>query len=113
MISLCEIQGLKETLDTILSQLDVCQKALNDFLKEKRSKFTRFYFIGDDDLLEILGKSTNPLVIQTYLKKLFAGIFKVDFNKDNSTIIAMKSSAGEVVKLSAPVKITEEVKVWL
>ncbi|RXG65512.1 Dynein heavy chain 2, axonemal, partial [Armadillidium vulgare] len=31
---------------------------------EKRSSFPRFYFIGDDDLLEILGQSTNPEVIQ-------------------------------------------------
>ena len=41
--------------------------------KEKRSAFPRFYFIGDDDLLEILGQSTNPSVIQSHLKKLFAG----------------------------------------
>lgn len=41
----------------------MCQKALNDFLEEKRSKFSRFYFIGDDDLLEILGQAKNPAVI--------------------------------------------------
>ena len=113
VIALCDIGGLKETLDTILSQLDVCQKALNDFLEEKRSKFPRFYFIGDDDLLEILGQATNPVVIQTHLKKLFAGIFKVDFNQDNSAIVTMLSSAGEVVDLSSPVQITEDVEIWL
>ena len=32
---------------------------------------------GDDDLLEILGQSKNPAVIQSHLKKLFAGIHKV------------------------------------
>lgn len=100
-------------MDTILSQLDVCQKALNDYLEEKRSRFPRFYFIGDDDLLEILGQATNPTVIQTHLKKLFAGIYKVDFNPSNSAIVAMKSSAGEVVDLSSPVKITEDVETWL
>jgi len=42
-------------------------------LQEKRSAFPRFYFIGDDDLLEILGQATNPSVIQSHLKKLFAG----------------------------------------
>ncbi len=36
-----------------------------------------FYFLGDDDLLEILGQSKNPAVIQSHLKKLFAGIHKV------------------------------------
>ena len=42
---------------------------------------TRFYFLGDDDLLEILGQSKNPAVIQSHLKKLFAGIHKVKFSQ--------------------------------
>lgn len=40
-------------------------------VEDKRSAFSRFYFLGDDDLLEILGQSTNPAVIQQHLKKLF------------------------------------------
>lgn len=92
VMSLCEIHGLNDTLTTILTQLDMCQKALNDYLEEKRQKFSRFYFIGDDDLLEILGQAQNPVVIQTHLKKLFSGIHKVEFAKDNSTIKAMISS---------------------
>ena len=32
--------------------------------QEKRLAFPRFYFLGDDDLLEILGQATNPQVIQ-------------------------------------------------
>lgn len=46
-------------------------------LQEKRSAFPRFYFIGDDDLLEILGQATNPHVIQSHLKKLFGGLFSL------------------------------------
>lgn len=95
VVSLCDVHGLKETLETILSQLDMCQKALNSYLEEKRSKFSRFYFIGDDDLLEILGQAKNPAVIQSHLKKLFAGIFKVDLVDGNTTIRSMISSAGE------------------
>jgi dynein heavy chain 2 len=63
VVSICEIHGIKDTLETIMNQLDQCQKALNSFLEEKRSKFSRFYFIGDDDLLEILGQAKNPAVI--------------------------------------------------
>jgi hypothetical protein len=35
-------------LPTMLDQLERCQKALADFLEEKRSRFPRFYFIGDE-----------------------------------------------------------------
>ena len=38
--------GLTEKLPVMIDQLDRCQKALSDFLEEKRSKFPRFYFIG-------------------------------------------------------------------
>jgi dynein heavy chain 2 len=103
VVSLCDVPGIKETLETILSQLDMCQKALNSYLEEKRSKFSRFYFIGDDDLLEILGQAKNPVVIQTHLKKLFAGIFKVELSENNTKIKSMISSAGEYVPLLNPV----------
>ena len=57
VVSLCRIKGIRATLSTLLDQLGRCQKSLNEFLEEKRSAFPRFYFIGDDDLLEILGAS--------------------------------------------------------
>jgi dynein heavy chain 2 len=80
VMTLTNVIGLKDMLDMTLDQLERCQKALNEFLEDKRSKFPRFYFIGDDDLLEILGQSRNPNVIQSHLKKLFAGIAKVEFS---------------------------------
>ena len=80
-------------------------------LQEKRSQFPRFYFIGDDDLLEILGQATNATVIQSHLKKLFAGIHNVAFDEQCKKILAMKSLAGETVLLKRPVTITPEVEV--
>jgi dynein heavy chain 2, cytosolic len=86
---------------------------LNDYLEEKRQKFSRFYFIGDEDLLEILGQSKNPTIIQLHLKKLFAGIHKVDFGKNNTEIKAMISSVGEYVPLSSAVVVQDDVEIWL
>ncbi|CAM9134653.1 unnamed protein product [Chrysoparadoxa australica] len=105
--------GIKNTLDTSLDQLERCQKALADFLEEKRTAMPRFYFIGDDDLLEILGQATNPAVIQAHLKKLFQGINTVEFDENQTAITAMLSSAGERVELEAPVRITDRVEEWL
>lgn len=104
---------LADKLKSMLDQLERCQKALTEFLEAKRSAMPRFYFIGDDDLLEILGQAKNPLVIQSHLKKLFQGIHKVKFNADNTQIIGMVSSAGEVVDLETPVQVSEKVEEWL
>jgi len=91
----------------------VCNVVVIITWQEKRSSFPRFYFIGDDDLLEILGQSTNPAVIQTHLKKLFAGIHSVEFDSAQTTIVAMKSLDGEVVPLINQVKVTAQVEVSL
>ena len=73
----------------------------------------RFYFLGDDDLLEILGQAKNPRVIQSHLKKLFQGVHKVGFSEDGTRIVSMHSLEGEDVPLVTPVRITELVEEWL
>ena len=35
------------------------QKALGDFLEDQRAAFPRFYFVGDEDLLEIIGNTKD------------------------------------------------------
>ncbi|KAI2656493.1 Cytoplasmic dynein 2 heavy chain 1 [Labeo rohita] len=111
--SLTTRAGIRNSLVTILDQLQRCQKSLNEFLEEKRSAFPRFYFIGDDDLLEILGQATNPTVIHTHLKKLFAGISSVEFDQSFQSITAMKSLEGETVPLQNTISISNDVEVWL
>jgi dynein heavy chain 2 len=66
VVTLNTIPGIGDTLEMLQDQLERCQKALNTFLEDKRNKFPRFYFLGDDDLLEILGQSTNTTVILTH-----------------------------------------------
>ena len=113
VVGLCSIPGIKDTLEMILDQLDRCQKALNNYLEEKRTKFPRFYFLGDDDMLEILGQAKNPNIIQIHLKKLFAGIHQVVFSEAMDEIVAMKSSDGEVVPLQEKIVVDDEIETWL
>ncbi|XP_038123892.1 cytoplasmic dynein 2 heavy chain 1 [Cyprinodon tularosa] len=113
VVSLSSRAGVRNSLVNLLDQLQRCQKSLNEFLEEKRSAFPRFYFIGDDDLLEILGQATNPTVIQSHLKKLFAGILSVVFDEPRQNIVAMCSLEGEVVQLRNVVHISSLVEVWL
>ena len=49
-------------LKNISFDLDKCQKSLTNYLESKQMSFPRFYFISNDDLLQILG-SSDPKAI--------------------------------------------------
>ena len=68
------MQGLSRNLSDMNNKLEIIQKSLDMYLETKRQLFPRFYFISNDDLLEILGQSKNPQSIQPHLKKLFDNI---------------------------------------
>ena len=51
------------------------------------------------------------MIIQSHLKKLFAGIHTVEFNDNASEIVAMRSLEGELVLFKTTVTISAEVEV--
>ena len=57
--------GLLHKLEQLLQKLQASQKVLSTFLEDKRNAFDRFFFFGDDDLLEILGR---PDSVKTHLQ---------------------------------------------
>ena len=108
-VSFSTTNGLVDNLERILQKLQASQRALSSFLEEKRNSFSKFFFLGDDDLLEILGR---PLSIQTHLRKLFAGIASLEI-QDESHVMGVKSLGGEKVNLSRNVTIDDNPENWL
>lgn len=63
-----------EKLTAMNIKLEEIQKALDLYLETKRQIFPRFYFLSNDDVLEILGQSQNPQAMQPHMKKCFDNI---------------------------------------
>ena len=112
ILQILAIDDLQRTLERLCDRLLIVQKALGEYLEKQRSAFSRFYFVGDEDLLEIIGNSNDPVKIQRHMAKLYAGICALDFAPDNAAIVGIISKEGEHVALTESVDVAGESTVW-
>lgn len=79
-----------------------------DYLEVKRLSFPRFYFLSNDELLDVLSQGRNPVAIQPHLGKCFANIKLLDIKQGGGdstaghqppTVRAMISSEGEIMPM--------------
>uniref|UniRef100_A0A336KP21 Dynein heavy chain, cytoplasmic n=1 Tax=Culicoides sonorensis TaxID=179676 RepID=A0A336KP21_CULSO len=115
VMDVLNIQGVQRSLERLADLLGKIQKALGEYLERERTSFPRFYFVGDEDLLEIIGNSKNVARLQKHFKKLFAGIASIILNEDNTQILGIASREGEEVQFIRPVNLIENPKIneWL
>lgn len=116
------IDNVQRTLERLGNLMGVIQRALGDYLEGQRSDFSRFYFLGDDDLLEIIGNAGEPGKVLGHVGKMFAGMASARIASNTpasedliARLDAMVSKDGEIVPLSKPIDVTPKlaVKEWL
>ncbi|RYY38146.1 hypothetical protein EON62_00630, partial [archaeon] len=112
VIEACCEPGRLDTLKTLGTRLDECQKSLSDYLNTKRNAFPRFFFISDDELLSVLGTS-DPTSIRTHLLKLFDNVKDFTFVRGNKFVDYLTSSEGEGFQLREAAPVEGAVETWM
>ena len=112
----CSREGLFEKFLMFNEELEKVQKGLSNYLEDKRTIFARFYFLSNDDLLEILSKTKEVEKVQPFLVKVFENIHELRFIHPSKHIVAMYSKEHECIEFSDhvdPTKDSKGVEFWM
>ncbi|KAK9858605.1 Dynein heavy chain [Penicillium brevicompactum] len=114
VLDVLAIVDVQKSLERLADLLNKIQKALGEYLERERVSFPRFYFVGDEDLLEIIGNSNDIFRVAKHFKKMFAGMSGLVMDDDNN-IVAFTSKEGEEVRLKKEVNLlkTPRINDWL
>ena len=114
VLDVLNISGVQKSLERLAELLNKIQKALGEYLERERMLFPRFYFVGDEDLLEIIGNSNDTTRVAKHFRKMFAGLSGLLMDED-AIIIGFTSKEGEEVQLKRSISLAKRPKIndWL
>ncbi|CAK9439094.1 uncharacterized protein LODBEIA_P33180 [Lodderomyces beijingensis] len=104
VIDIILISDSHRVMSKFLDTLTKIQKSLAEYLESQRNIYPRFFFLGNDDLLELIGTSNDMSRINKHLKKMFGGVESVIYNQKENAIVAV-ASGDEKLSLVTPVQL--------
>lgn len=69
--------------------------------------FPRFFFLPNEDLLQILSNAKDPLRVQPHLNKIFEGIHRLVFAEGVRSVLGMTSQMGEHVEFANEIELMQ------
>nr|KAJ3421411.1 Dynein heavy chain 1, axonemal [Polyrhizophydium stewartii] len=112
VIECCGDYKLLDSFRECNKLLELVSKGLSAYLESKRIAFPRFFFLSDDELLQILSQTKDPTAVQPHLRKCFENVASLEFAADKK-ILAMYSAEGERIDCSEPFYPKGPVEEWL
>ncbi|XP_049782826.1 dynein axonemal heavy chain 7-like [Schistocerca cancellata] len=98
VIRMTDNEQMVKLVERVCPTIEILCKGIDTYLERVRLYFPRFFFLTNHEMLQIISEGSNPLSVQKYLNKCFAGInaLKVDGNGNINCLI---SEHGEEIKL--------------
>jgi dynein heavy chain len=109
----CCREGLYDKFIDFNKSLDNVQNGLNDYLETKRLLFPRFFFLSNDELLDILSNSKDIIRAQDYLEKVFENISTLRFGPGNVFLSILSKDKEKVDLLESLDPRDKEVEIWM
>ncbi|CAD8108771.1 unnamed protein product [Paramecium sonneborni] len=113
IMRLLAMQNMLDNLTKTLETLEQIEKSLEDYLEVKRGSFPRFYFLSNDELLEILSKQTDINSVQSHLGQCFEALVKLYFGDQPNVIQGIHSIDGELIQYYKSIPARGNVETWL
>lgn len=93
-----DFDDYREFFPRLTQQFESAERALGNFVEEKRRKTPRFYLLGDAELLDFLGSKNPSSSLDQVVEKMFPG--SVGLILSGSQVVGIRSSLGEKLSIS-------------
>ncbi|KAI3379827.1 hypothetical protein SNEBB_009342 [Seison nebaliae] len=109
--------GLFEIFEQNNSLMDKIEKSLEEYLEHKRQIFPRFYFLSNNELIQLISKvKDDPTLINNFLLNCFSDVQSLLFHSESlmtNIITGMQSAEGEILNFSRPIRLSHFVEQWM
>uniref|UniRef100_A0A8I6AN36 Dynein axonemal heavy chain 14 n=1 Tax=Rattus norvegicus TaxID=10116 RepID=A0A8I6AN36_RAT len=108
--------GILDSLKSCNGHLESIKKSLEEYLELKRMNFPRFYFLSNDELLDILANSRDPESVQPHLVKCFENVRHVLLWKQGigpPSVKMLISAEGEGLVLPKKIRVRAAIEQWM